>query len=35
MDKQINKSVERFTSLVQSLPDAKLEREWSWGSYKS
>jgi len=35
MDKQLTKSVERLTSLLQSLPDADLERTWSWGSYKS
>jgi hypothetical protein len=35
MDKQLTKSIERFTGLVQSLPDTELEREWAWGSYKS
>ena len=35
MDKQLTKSIERFTDLVQPVPDAELEREWAWGSYKS
>jgi uncharacterized damage-inducible protein DinB len=35
MDEQIANSVVRFSDLVKNLPDAELEREWAWGSYKS
>jgi uncharacterized damage-inducible protein DinB len=35
MDKQISRAIVRFTDLVRDLPDAELEREWAWGSYKS
>jgi len=35
MDNPTSKSITRFTELVRALPDAELEREWAWGSYKS
>ena len=35
MYKLIMDPVERFSDLVRDLPDAGLEREWVWGSYKS
>jgi uncharacterized damage-inducible protein DinB len=35
MDNPTAKSIKRFSELVRALPDADLERDWAWGSYKS
>lgn len=35
MDNPTAKSIQRFSELVRDLPDAELERDWAWGSYKS
>ena len=35
MDNPTTRSIKRFSELVQALPDAELERDWAWGSYKS
>ena len=35
MDNPTTRSIKRFSELVQALPDAELERDWTWGSYKS
>jgi len=35
MSDPLSKAIERFENLVQALPDSELEREWTWGSYKS
>ena len=31
----VSGSIYRFVELVQGLADSDLEREWTWGSYKS
>ena len=35
MDNPTTRSIKRFSELVRALPDAELERDWAWGSYKS
>ena len=35
MDNPISRSVTHLAELVQDLPDADLEKDWEWGSYKS
>ena len=35
MDNIVFKSIEHFAEIVQDLTDSELEREWTWGSYKS
>ena len=35
MNTPISKSIDRFVELVLHLEDADLEKEWTWGSYKS
>lgn len=35
MNTPISKSVDRFVELVLLLEDADLDKEWTWGSYKS
>lgn len=35
MDNPISRSISHLAELVQDLPDADLEKDWAWGSYKS